>query len=127
MYADVTYWHANTSTRSTLHVLLVSLISFVYIHVHISVYDNSRTSDVFRSILLSVRSILRMCGKNVQTAFYVTGNSGKAPVQTVKFTNSVKKWVLDSEKFLPMDAKTAINASNHAVFKTLYLLDCAIE
>ena len=43
-----------------------------------------------------------MRGKNVRTAFYVTGNSGKAPVQTVKF--SVKKWALDSEKILPMDA-----------------------
>ena len=67
-----------------------------------SAHDNSRTSDVFRSILLSVRSILRMRGKNVRTAFYVTGNSGKAPVQTVKF--SVKKWALGSEKILPMDA-----------------------
>ena len=67
-----------------------------------SAHDNSRTSDVFRSILLSVRSILCMHGKNVRTAFYVTGNSGKAPVQTVKF--SVIKWSLDSEKILPMDA-----------------------
>ena len=71
-------------------------------HIHVSAHDNSRTSDVFRSILLSVRSILRMRGKNVRTAFYVTGNSGKAPVQTVKF--SVKKWALDTEKILPMDA-----------------------
>ena len=49
---------------------------------HYSAHDNSRTSDVFRSILLRVRSILhvRMTGKNVRTAFCVTGNSGKAPV-----------------------------------------------
>ena len=44
----------------------------VCVHVYVcmcSVSDNSRTSDIFRSILLFDRPILHMCGNDVRALY----------------------------------------------------------
>ena len=41
----------------------------VCVRVTVSVSDNSRTSDIFRSILLFDRPVLHMCGNDVRALY----------------------------------------------------------